>query len=110
MSALLRVIVWITVVALPVVLLLWLQLRFLPYHDPSISGWQRTATVVDLVALWTFWVKIAGKQIKRQLRWGRTRWLSVATRSINAAVGVLLTAMVSLAAFVVLRTPSDRAE
>ena len=52
---LLGLIVLTTVVLLPLVLLLWAQLRFLPYHDTVITWSHRFAVLVDLLLLWLFW-------------------------------------------------------
>jgi len=43
-----------TVVLLPLILLLWAQVRFLPYHDTSITWSHRAAVLMDLILLWLF--------------------------------------------------------
>ena len=55
MRVLLALMVWTTVVLLPLALLLWAQLRFLPYHDTAITWNHRAAVLVDLALLWLFW-------------------------------------------------------
>ncbi len=55
MRWLLFAVVWITVVAVPVILLLWSQVRFLPYHWDEISYWHAALFLADLVMLWCFW-------------------------------------------------------
>src|SRR4029453_12740031 len=52
---LLGLMVGTTVVLLPLGLLLWTQLRFLPYHDTAITWNHRLAVLVDLALLWLFW-------------------------------------------------------
>ncbi len=42
---------WLTLVTLPVVLILYIQVVFLPYHDVSITWTQRVALLADLAAL-----------------------------------------------------------
>ncbi len=55
MRGLLGLMVWTTVLLVPLVLLLWAQLRFLPYHDTAITWNHRAAVLVDLMLLWLFW-------------------------------------------------------
>ncbi|MDO9383326.1 MAG: pentapeptide repeat-containing protein [Hyphomicrobiaceae bacterium] len=42
---------WLTLVTLPVVLILYIQVVFLPYHDVAITWTQRVALLLDLAAL-----------------------------------------------------------
>jgi uncharacterized protein YjbI with pentapeptide repeats len=42
---------WLTLVLLPVVLLLYIQVVFLPYHDETITWTHRVALVVDIIML-----------------------------------------------------------
>ncbi len=44
-----------TVVLLPLILLLWAQVSFLPYHDTAITWNHRAAVLADLMLLWVFW-------------------------------------------------------
>jgi hypothetical protein len=46
--------VGVTVIALPLGLLLWAQIRFLPYHDSDITWGQRAAVCMDVLILWGF--------------------------------------------------------
>jgi uncharacterized protein YjbI with pentapeptide repeats len=48
----LKLIAATTLVAFPILLLLLLQIQFLPFHDLSITNAQRTALVFDIVLLW----------------------------------------------------------
>lgn len=49
----------VSTVLLPLGLLVWMQIRFLPYHDETIT-WlcHRLPVTVDLVLLWIVWPKI----------------------------------------------------
>ncbi|WP_072390345.1 pentapeptide repeat-containing protein [Hyphomicrobium sp. CS1GBMeth3] len=51
MGTLLHGMSWLTVVVLPVVLLLYIQVVFLPYHDVGITWTHRIALVVDIALL-----------------------------------------------------------
>lgn len=51
MSAFLHGMSWLTLVVLPVVLLIYIQVVFLPYHDVGITWTHRIALLVDIVML-----------------------------------------------------------
>ncbi len=51
MTVFLHTMSWLTLVVLPVLLLLYLQISFLPYHGEDITWVQRTALVADIVML-----------------------------------------------------------
>ncbi len=48
-------IIWITVIASPVFVLLQMQIVFLPYQSELLSWVHRLAIIVDLGILWLFW-------------------------------------------------------
>jgi uncharacterized protein YjbI with pentapeptide repeats len=54
----LRVIAWITLVIAPVLLLLLMQVQFLPYHSMFITWSHRLALLADLILIWWLWRKI----------------------------------------------------
>jgi uncharacterized protein YjbI with pentapeptide repeats len=51
MSSLLHGMSWLTVVVLPVVLLLYVQVAFLPYHDVTITSIHRLIVLADVLVL-----------------------------------------------------------
>lgn len=51
MSAFLHAMSWLTLVILPVILLLYVQVVFLPYHDESITWVHRAALTADIAML-----------------------------------------------------------
>src|SRR5262249_14604479 len=55
---LLVAIAWLTVVIGPVLLLLFAQLQFLPYHDELATWTQRGIFVAAVGLLWWFWPRI----------------------------------------------------
>ncbi len=75
MRSLLALVVWVTVILLPLVLLIWAQARFLPYHDEMLTWLQRAAVGLDLALLWLFWPMIVTPD-GRARRW----WLELITR------------------------------
>jgi uncharacterized protein YjbI with pentapeptide repeats len=61
---LLRGIAWSTLVIAPVLLLLMIQIQFLPYHSLSITWVHRLALVADMILIWWLWGRIlSGREI-----------------------------------------------
>ena len=56
-----RMMAWTTLALAPLLLLLFFQLRFLPYHDPELTMWHRTLVGVDLFLIWWLWPTFIGK-------------------------------------------------
>jgi uncharacterized protein YjbI with pentapeptide repeats len=50
-----RAMAWVTLVIAPILLLLFFQLRFLPFHSEWITAWQRLLIFVDLMLVWSLW-------------------------------------------------------
>jgi hypothetical protein len=55
---LLRAIAWITLVVAPALLLLTIQIQFLPYHSGLVAWTQRIALLFDLALVWWLWRKV----------------------------------------------------
>ena len=62
------VINWAIYVGSPVLLFLWIQLRFLPYQNSWITSLQILCLLADLFVLWFTWPEINGPE---QSRWWR---------------------------------------
>ncbi|MBF0436645.1 MAG: pentapeptide repeat-containing protein, partial [Magnetococcales bacterium] len=63
LHALFALFVHVSTVLLPLGLLLWMQIRFLPYHNQEITWWShRSSILMDLVLLWIYWPKIKNTQ------------------------------------------------
>jgi hypothetical protein len=67
--------VGITVILMPLALLSWLELRFLPYHHATVPWIQRVAVILDAVLVLGLWPLV--------LRWdeARSRTLTASARS-----------------------------
>jgi len=70
---LLMLIIWISLVFGPVLLLIFFQLQFLPFHDWEITLVERLAAMSDLALLWALWPTtvhggIIGEQNKKRSR------------------------------------------
>jgi uncharacterized protein YjbI with pentapeptide repeats len=70
MAVVLALMVWTTVVFLPLVLLLFVQIRFLPYHDLWTTYWHRLLVLADLFLLWLLWASAIERtgRLNRRLR------------------------------------------
>ena len=55
---LVSMVVWVTMIPLPLLLLLWVQIRFLPYHNEWAIFGQRATVMVDLILILFFWPRI----------------------------------------------------
>jgi uncharacterized protein YjbI with pentapeptide repeats len=94
---LLWLIALISLVIGPVALLLFIQLQFLPYHDPAITWWQRIAVVIDLALLWMLWPRVGlRKDISTEEGGARRRGVVEATQRIGTSVGMLLLTLIAV--------------
>ena len=60
----LRAIAWITLVVAPILLLLLMQVQFLPFHSSFITWTQRIALLVDLILLGWLWRRVlSGREL-----------------------------------------------
>jgi cytochrome c biogenesis protein CcdA len=92
----LRAIAWITLVIGPVLLLLMMQIQFLPFHNGYIIWTHRFALLADLSLVWWLWRKIlSGRETSGPRRaWARRVWtgtglaLSVAAVLFSGAVAI----------------------
>ena len=69
LGAMLALIAWVTMAVVPVLLLIFMQLQYLPYHHPWITWLHRVCVILDLVFLWAYWGEISrGRAILPKLR------------------------------------------
>lgn len=68
--ALLKIGSWSIAVLFPLVLLLFVQVRFLPYHNAGITWWHRALVISDLALTWSLWPKVlCTRASSRRLPW-----------------------------------------
>ena len=103
-GGLLRLMVWIPVVAFPTVVLLWAQVEFLPYHREVITwGSHRVSVFADLFLLWVF-LPMIGRRDGRWRLWDPDDSWIKPTGAIWFAIGTALTlvmAWISLSVFMI---------
>jgi hypothetical protein len=90
----LRLIAWISLILGPIVLLVFFQLQFLPYHDLAVSWWQRLAVVLDLLLLWALWPSIA-RGDATGLRWQDFRYPKTACLALASVLPALFVVTVA---------------
>lgn len=90
-------IVWITVVFAPIVLLVMIQLQFLPYHHHWVVWVQRGAIIADLILLCLFWPRII--LISNR---GRARVL------VSKASGAIVTTLIVFFVVLIATFPGER--
>ncbi|HEY2210165.1 MAG TPA: pentapeptide repeat-containing protein [Bradyrhizobium sp.] len=80
---------WITIVLFPIVVLLQMQIVFLPYHSAWITWLHRACLIVDLGLIWFFW-----RAFRRNSEISRPRRVAAAAAE---AIGACLILLFSLA-------------
>jgi uncharacterized protein YjbI with pentapeptide repeats len=84
---LLRAIAWVTLVVAPVLLLLMMQIQFLPFHSSFITWTQRAVLLADLVLIWWLWRKILSGRMPGPYLGPRLLW---ATAGVAFTLGAFL--------------------
>lgn len=64
---LLKFIIWLTIFVFPLFVLMYLQYKFLPYHDFIITTFQQIIIAIDLILLIIFWKDIDSEDLKIEL-------------------------------------------
>jgi len=92
----LKAVAWISLVVGPVLLLLLIQIQFLPYHLEWVTWVQRFAVLADLTLLWFLWPAVLAS--RSAIRWPRLWRYPVLTLASLAPIGL---------AFVAARFPGE---
>jgi uncharacterized protein YjbI with pentapeptide repeats len=83
---LLRAIGRVTLLIAPVLLLLMMQVQFLPFHSSFITWTQRIALVIDVLLIWWLWGKVlSGREVDGHRR-GSWAWASLGCAFSLAAI------------------------
>ena len=106
----LKTIAWTTLAFFPVLVLLLLQIQFLPYHDVNIINAQRAALIIDIALLWVLRPPLLSDRREKSsarssfprspARWLSlvtvpTRWLSLATAGLMSIAAVWFSLLVA---------------
>lgn len=103
MSAFLYGMSWLTLVVLPVLLLLYLQVVFLPYHDAGITWVQRAALIADIAML----VCIGVFLLRAEASFPQALMRSTRAHPISFVMTVLVLLFVGLFSFFFATVPGE---
>jgi uncharacterized protein YjbI with pentapeptide repeats len=106
------IVVWMTLIVLPLLFLVVAQVRFLPYHLGYVTWLHRLYILIDMVAILPFWLLV----LKYRNQWltGRTSARGQRLRAVYGALSYLFLASLSLVTsvfvFLVATVPGDAME
>src|SRR6202011_3395913 len=101
----LKLIVLTTLVVFPILLLLLLQIQFLPFHDLRVTWAQRTALILDILLLWRLRPPILADLSVESLR--RARRFSQALRGFDLTVAAVMSIAALWFSIVVATIPGE---
>lgn len=103
MSFFLHVMAWITLVALPVMLLIYIQVAFLPFHDVTVTWVHRAAIVVDILMLLAVGVFL----IRPDTSFWHAFWRTSARHPITFSLTGLMMLLVTIFSFCLATIPDE---
>ncbi len=104
MGSFLHGMTWLTLVVLPVLVLLYMQVVFLPFHDPAITMAHRVVLVADIVMLATVGAFLARPEASFGTAFARV----LRANPVTAALSAVLFLTVFLFSFFVATIPGER--
>ena len=102
-NGLLHGLAWLTLAVLPLLLLLFVQVAFLPYHDETITWVHRAALMADLTLLVLFGVFLS----RPEPSFARALWQAGLSRPIVALVSTLALAAITAFSCLVATIPGE---
>jgi hypothetical protein len=90
LGLILKTIAWISLVIGPVLLLLLIQVQFLPYHLWWVTWVQRFAVLVDVILLWFMWPAVLDG--RSEIKWPRLWRYKAAALTSLIPIGLAFTA------------------
>jgi len=103
MSGFLHIMSWLTIVILPVVLLLYMQLSFLPYHDETTIWIDRIALMFDIGLLLLIGVFL----MRAEPSFLQAFWRSTAAHPLSSTVTAVVLALVAYVSFFAATVPDE---
>ncbi|KUO55336.1 MAG: hypothetical protein APF80_05025 [Alphaproteobacteria bacterium BRH_c36] len=104
MGTLLHAMSWLTLVILPVILLLYIQVVFLPYHDPVITWTHRIALVIDVMVL----IMIGVFLTRAETSFFKAFFRTTAAHPVSFLLTTVVMVFVTLFSFFVATIPGER--
>ncbi|MGH1417367.1 MAG: pentapeptide repeat-containing protein [Hyphomicrobiaceae bacterium] len=103
MSTFLHAMSWLTLVILPVVLILYIQVVFLPYHDVAITWTHRIALIVDVAMLVLIGVFLS----RAETSFFKAFWRTVASHPIGVFFTAAVLSVVTIFSLFVATIPDE---
>lgn len=103
MGAILHTMSWLTLVILPVVLILYIQVSFLPYHDTMITWTHRFALVFDIFVLLLIGVFL----MRAETSFVQAFWRTSKSNPASFVVTIILLSLVTFFSFFVATVPGE---
>lgn len=103
MSGFLHAMSWLTLVVLPVVLILYMQVVFLPYHDVAITWSHRIVLVLDIAML----VLIGVFLMRAETSFWQAFWRTTKSHPTSFAMTVLVLVLIGLLSFFAATVPGE---
>jgi len=103
MSTFLHLMTWLTVVIIPVVLLLYIQVVFLPYHDVVTTWINRISLVFDIGLL----ILIGVFLMRPETSFFQAFWCTTATHPLSTFMTTLVLIMVAYLSFFAATVPGE---
>lgn len=112
LGLILKAIAWVSLVIGPVLLLLLIQVQFLPYHLEWVTWVQRVAIVVDVILLWLLWPAVLNGRSRLMWRLERRRkgWRALLALTGRYIAGLTACFVAIGLAFIAATFPSERME
>src|SRR5688572_657678 len=106
MSGFLNIMSWLTIVILPVVLLLYMQVAFLPYHDVTTTWINRIFLSLDIAGLLLIGVFL----MRAETSFFQAFWRSTFAHPLSSIATVLVLALVAYLSFFAATVPGEPLE
>lgn len=103
-GAVLHAMIWLSVVAAPIALLLYLQLAFLPHHDAATTWSQRAALTFDLVSL----TAVGAFFLRNEWTFGEAITRNAQMHPVSAALTAALILSAAFVSYFVATLPGER--
>lgn len=103
MSGFLNIMSWLTIVILPVVLLLYMQVAFLPYHDPTTTWINRVFLSIDIAGVLLIGVFL----MRAETSFFQAFWRSTAAHPLSAIATSLVLAVVAYLSYFAATIPGE---
>jgi uncharacterized protein YjbI with pentapeptide repeats len=100
-NAFLGIIIWITLVAAPILLTLQAQVTFLPFHYEEVTWWQRFLVILQFALTWRFWATPHDPE---------SRWLGTFPARLSMAFSLALTIIFIAFSVYVVTFPGEHAD